>query len=351
LIGVGPIHDLEFMDDHSGHGVRNMSLRLLVLSVVLGFAAQSQAGIFKKTPKPDPSVHVPTLIEKLRTNKDEKARVESASELRDYDGKEFPEILTALTEALNTDTSSSVRAEAAESIGKIRPISSKAGHALEQAIAHDKSTMVRLSARMSLAQYRFLGYFSGVSKSDDAVAQSSEPPLAAAGTKGTASSLLLKPTPPPITEPLTPPLPNLPLKSASPPETKNSPGRKVMAILTGKSQSSEPPLAPRRFTPPTKAEPLATIPDVPTKPIAPSETKAPMPSLLTSQPTKESPTPRPTLVIPAPDKGDKTSEPKALPINDLPKPALVVPIPPVVKPSTTELEGPALGAPPVQPGK
>ena len=52
-----------------------MSHRLVLVSlVVLALASPTQAGLFRKTVKPDPATHVPELIETLKTSKDEKAR-------------------------------------------------------------------------------------------------------------------------------------------------------------------------------------------------------------------------------------------------------------------------------------
>ena len=170
-----------------------MSLRLLVLSIALGLAAQSEAGVFKKSPKPDPSVHVPELLEKLRTHKDEKVRVESASELRDFDGKEFPGILNALTEALNTEYTVRVYGRKLPNrLGRSVPSPPRPGMLSSRRLPMTSRRWSGCRPAWPWLEYRFLGYFSGVSKVDETVAQSSEPPLVASGIKGTAEQSLVE---------------------------------------------------------------------------------------------------------------------------------------------------------------
>src|SRR5262245_49214044 len=88
--------------------------------------------------------------------------------------------MPALIEALQRDTSSSVRAEAAGSIGKLRPISQQAGYVLEQALEGDNSMRVRMSARTALWQYYLVGYRSA-KQPEPPANQTGEPPLAAPG--------------------------------------------------------------------------------------------------------------------------------------------------------------------------
>lgn len=240
-------------------------LFLVPALLALALAAPSQAGLFRKTDKPDPAVQVPALIQVLKTEKDEKIRAAAAGALREFDAKAFPDILPALTEALTADPNSSVRSEAAESIGKIRPISSQAGYALEQAIATDKSLPVRLSARTALLQYRILGYFAG--KADLAV-QTAEPPLAAGAGKPAPGSTVLRPTPSPI--PVGAPVP--------PPAARpGMPAGQGMAPRPT-PQTGEPPLADRDPAPvltgqPKAPAPVITIPTTPARdPIIPVPT-------------------------------------------------------------------------------
>src|SRR5262249_467664 len=179
-----------------GLGVRTVRLLFVQLTLLI-LVTPTQAGIFRKSSRPDPAVHVPALLEVVKTSPDEKTRVAAASELRDYDTKAFPDILPTLIQVLGADPSSSVRSEVAETIGKIRPIAPQAGFALEQAIANDKSVHVRIAAQKALVKYRLLGYCGG-GKGGTAAAQASEPPFATgAGGKGTPGGTVLRPTPTP----------------------------------------------------------------------------------------------------------------------------------------------------------
>jgi HEAT repeats len=275
---------------------------LLVPVVILALASPTQAGLFRKTVKPDPATHVPALIETLKSSKDEKARAAAATELREYDAKVFPDILPALTEALTNDPRSSVRADAAESIGKVRPISLQAGYALEQAIAHDKDTIVRISARWAIAQYRVLGYFAG-GKTDLTTVQTAEPPLASSSpTKVTAGGTILRPTPPPV--PVSGPV--MPPSGPSLPPNSESLAPKV------NPQTGEPPLeepgraAPILTTRPRTPTPIIVIPPPPREIIIPIPTVVPTPPALVGpktlpdlgKPVEEGPT-----LGPPPPKG------------------------------------------------
>jgi hypothetical protein len=155
--------------------------RLLLVALLLAvFAGSSSAGIFGKKNKPTPADRVPELITIVKTDGDEHKRSSAVEELRQYDTKQFPNIVPALIDALTTDAKPSVRAEAAQSLSKLRPVTKEAGWALEQAVAKDSSMRVRLQARSALLHYHLAGYHGG----KDAVGptltpQSSEPPLAA----------------------------------------------------------------------------------------------------------------------------------------------------------------------------
>jgi hypothetical protein len=131
---------------------------LLVPLVIVLLAPAAPAGIFSRKPKVNPSERVPELLLQLQTSQDEARRTAAAEELRQYEAKDFPKIIPALIEALNRDASPAVRAEAATSLGKLRPISQQAGHALEQAQNNDAVMRVRLAARQSLWQYHLVGY-------------------------------------------------------------------------------------------------------------------------------------------------------------------------------------------------
>ncbi|MBX7103893.1 MAG: HEAT repeat domain-containing protein [Gemmataceae bacterium] len=217
-----------------------MRFKFAMATVVTGglLAGQADAGIFSRKPKADPAEQVPSLIMQLKTDKDEAKRSTAAEELRHFDAKAFPEMMTVLSDALLKDSSVSVRAEAAATIAKLRPINPQAGYALEQAASNDPSLRVRMAARQSLWQYNLLGYRSsgkppeaGAPTPALAVApapskphvtakmprgtpgETKEPPLA-----GEGATTSLKPVSPPklIKPPITPAKPSSPVEPEGP---------------------------------------------------------------------------------------------------------------------------------------
>jgi HEAT repeats len=310
-----------------GLGVRNVRLLFVQVSLLI-LVTPTQAGIFRKSNRPDPAVQVPALLEVLKSSPDEKKRAAAASELRDYDAKAFPDLLPALVQALSTDPSSSVRSEAAETIGKVRPISPQAGFALEQAIANDKERAVRFAAQRALVKYRLLGYFGG-GKGETATAQTSEPPFATGPSgKGAPGSTVLRPTPTPapVGGPVMPGTSRPTAVTVKPPVPTQNPA-------TVKTQTAEPPLADA---------PPARVIQSPSPP-GPTDLTKPAPvgpaPLLTVQPRG----PAPAIVIPPaapkdpPATGPTLPPPKPLP-SDLDKSA--------PKPAKPTEEGPTLGPPP-----
>src|SRR5262245_19813791 len=100
----------------------------VLLGVLSGRPAA--AGIFSsKKPKPPPAEYVPELIRQLRSDGDEHKRSTAAQELRLYDAAQFPDMLPALIEATLYDQKPGVRADAAQTLGKLRPVNAAAGAA------------------------------------------------------------------------------------------------------------------------------------------------------------------------------------------------------------------------------
>jgi hypothetical protein len=139
------------------NGTKSIAIVVLMMSLT-GTAPASIFG--KKTAKVDPLQRVPQLLYTVKMEPDEKKRAAAAGELRDYDSKMFPEIVPILADVVQTDKSPSVRVEAIQSLGKIRPVNGTAGEALERA-AKDSTTRVRFQARTSLRLYQLAGYRSG----------------------------------------------------------------------------------------------------------------------------------------------------------------------------------------------
>ena len=89
--------------------------------------------------KPSPAERVPELIVIVKTDKDESKRAAAAEELRQYDPAANPDIVPVLIDVLMNDAKPAVRTEAAETLGKLRPVSQEAGWALEQAVESNHS--------------------------------------------------------------------------------------------------------------------------------------------------------------------------------------------------------------------
>jgi hypothetical protein len=135
---------------------------LLSLVVLAALAVPAPAGFFfNKHPKPNPATRVPELLQIVRTETNDHKRAAAALELRNFDPAAFPEIISALADLTLRDPNAAVRMEAIQSLAKLRPVSSQAGWALEQAVDKDASRRVRLLARTSLIQYHLSGYRSG----------------------------------------------------------------------------------------------------------------------------------------------------------------------------------------------
>lgn len=152
-------------------------LLLLVLVVQLSWVTPASAGIFFHKSKPDPAQRVPELIGILRSDANDSKRESAAEELRQYDAKSFPEIVPALIQALQSDSKAAVRVEAAQSLGKLRPVAQEAGMALQQAASSDAALRVRLQARTALLQYQ-IGGFRSKTTGPDLGPTNQEPPLA-----------------------------------------------------------------------------------------------------------------------------------------------------------------------------
>jgi hypothetical protein len=146
--------------------VMKYSIGLILLLVV----SPAQAGPFtKKAPaRAGANTRVPELLFHVKMDADEKKRAAAADELRDYDAKQFPEIVPILCDVLLNDQSQAVRLEAAQSLGKIRPVSPFAGQVLEQASTKDPVFRVRMQARTSLRLYQLAGYRAGTAPRDAA---------------------------------------------------------------------------------------------------------------------------------------------------------------------------------------
>jgi HEAT repeats len=154
-------------------------LLLIGIGIVACVPEMSNAQLFGKKPKAPPQQRVAELAYILKQDKDGHKRADAAEELRQYDPQQFSEIVPLLIDALQNDQHSSVRVEAATSLGRLRPISGPAGQALEHAAAHDSNLRVRLQAKTSLMYYQLSGYQGPKMKEPQGPGHNSaEPPLA-----------------------------------------------------------------------------------------------------------------------------------------------------------------------------
>ena len=256
---------------------------VFALIVVAVLPMSVSAGIlFKKTPKPRPEDRVPELLGILKTEKDEHKRASAAEEIRQYDTATYPEIIAVLADVVISDPSSSVRAEAADSLGRLRPATQQAGQALEQALAKDGSMKVRMQARYALLQLHWGGYRSSAK----------EPPLT---TKEMPAKEVK--SPPPIQTPIkpqtgpkfgeTPPPPLAPPSDPpSPPKADPSAPPKADPSAPPKADPSAPPKADPSAPP--KADPSAPPKALPKGP--PSAPPAPTEPPVSKAPPQSSPT-------------------------------------------------------------
>lgn len=212
--------------------------RFLLIGVLLATpVARSEAGIFfnRNKPKVNPAERVPQLVNALMSESDEHKRAAAAEELRNFDAGTYPEVVTALAEAAMKDPQVSVRIQAVQSLGRVRPVSQRAGWALEQVTAKDPSPRVQLQARSALLQYRMSGYHSGGGEAPPAAPRTiktEEPPLAPPETEASrggvatpARAIKVVPIPPPSAPAPAPmpveapiqPLPSAPALDTPPP--------------------------------------------------------------------------------------------------------------------------------------
>src|SRR5258708_5190380 len=109
--------------------------RSLALVLLLASLAPLQAGIIfgRKKDLIDPKKRVPELVVQLSKDKDASKRAAAAVELRGFDPAAHPDMVPALIAALLADTHQAVRIDAAQTLGKLRPVQQVVGEALEQA--------------------------------------------------------------------------------------------------------------------------------------------------------------------------------------------------------------------------
>jgi hypothetical protein len=240
-------------------------LPVVVLATLTCLPLSTEAGLFKKPSKPNPAERVPELIGIVKTDKDERKREAAAEELKQYDPAAFPDIVMVLADVVLTDASSSVRAEAVDSLAHLRPVTQQAGLALEQVLAKDSSMKVRMQARYSLLQMHWAGYHSSAKEgpipTKEAPASSKEtkaPPLIQMPLKTQQTSTKFGETTPPPLSPAAdpPPAPKMLPKTKA---TVQPPLVPTEAPVLRAPPSAPPPALPA--TPPADQGPELTPPD------------------------------------------------------------------------------------------
>jgi HEAT repeats len=229
-----------------------MRYRPFLLAVVTAssFTWTLQAWDFwGKHPKPNPAERVPQLVVIVKADPDEDKRAAAAKELREYDPNSFKDIIPVLIDVLQHDAKPSVRAEAATSLSKLRPVSQEVGWALEEA-TKDSSIRVRFTARNVLMSYRISGYRSNPKLDSN----------------------------PPAPQQSSGPLRNLFSVFQSKPETGSAnPGESTSAIIRRGGETAPPPLA------------IEVAPAPPPRPLPPPLVPATQPRPAQPQPADQGP--------------------------------------------------------------
>ena len=181
-------------------------ITLVLLVGFLTFSSVAHAdddGPRGRRPRLIDGARIRQLADILRSDPDERRRQAAVNELAEADPRMHPDVMPSLIAALRKDAAS-VRASAAETIGRFRTVFPLAGAALENAAESDPSPAVREAAKQSLWEYHVNGYKSAKG-TEMFLSQTAEPPIAKpAGRR-----------PPITTEPSTAPV--IPVANATPP--------------------------------------------------------------------------------------------------------------------------------------
>ena len=243
-----------------------MGWRLGLLAVfALLSAAPVHAGIIfnrhsKQPAKPNGSDVASQLIRIVSGDADERRRAAAAVELGKVDLRQHPEAGKALIEVLRGDSSATVRGEAAQALGRMRPLTQQVAEALDAASSSDSVLRVRQLARNSLTAFLQAGYKPG---------NQTESPTHDPSYAGPVNPPVQPSAPAPLPSPFV---------------------RRNIRPLAPANETGEPPLA--EASPVESAKPA--IPSTPLK-AAPSGTNIPaiQPPLATEEPNAPTKTPAP----------------------------------------------------------
>lgn len=131
-------------------------IMILAFGLASGVVCQTHAGDKNKSAQQqiDPAERIEKLLQTLKSERKEDLRVKAAEELGKSATSEFPEIVSALIDALVRDTSTSVRKAVIHSLAEIEPATHEVKDALDQAVKQDKAWTVRQAARIALWRYK-----------------------------------------------------------------------------------------------------------------------------------------------------------------------------------------------------
>lgn len=300
-----------------------MTGRAPALLLALAFAAPATAnGLdFFKRPKSD--TQVKRLVETAKLDVDDKKRQAAVAELREADPRTHTDVIPALIAALQKDSSSAVRKDAAETIASYKLVYPLAGLALEAASELDTAREVRDAAKEALWEYHLAGYRS---------------PRGANGIAGQTEE-------PPIARPLAIHRPKVtPVSALDIPVPKAMPSVKLPPVAPQTAPRSKPlfdtPLLARRPVVDSIALLKATLPSfrksVPEEPVATPEPPVAMRPALAAAPEPRALAIVPHIVVPQPFDLPTVVEP---PGESLP----------LVKPMFAPIEAPV--GPRVRPGR
>lgn len=308
--------------------MRKLTLMALI-TLPIAWLPPADAQIFGRKPKTPPEQRVAELIFQAKADPDEHKRTAAAEELREFDGKAFPQIVPTLVDIARSDPKAGVRLEAVSSLAKIRPVSQAAGQTLEWSAAHDDAWKVRWHAKSSLMRYQLAGYHAGKSDANATKAAlppaTQEPPLLdSRDNKGvrpsTNPAIVNRTTAPKTFAPQVNAPKNVPAPTPPPVIGTEPPLPKVVVDST--------PQAPPVPTPPpliVEAPPAVKQPAVPPVPV-------PVPAVVIEPAPKLGPPTVPTTAPPA-----AVTEPNFRPAGQTP--------PRTPPPPKTEERGPTLTVP------
>lgn len=158
---------------------RTLLLGGLTLALGATDAAAADYGfgfLRRRQVKTDPAALAKQLVATLQSDPDADRRKEAAEQLRNLDARNFPDIVPALSGALQRDPSVAVRVAAVESLGRTKPVVQSAGLVMEAALAADPDAKVREAVRSGLWAYHLNGYRTAVGT--PLTSQTAEPRLA-----------------------------------------------------------------------------------------------------------------------------------------------------------------------------